>query len=510
MMKFGEYLLSKGDIKALDIEEALCSQKFHKERIGRLLKDLGKIDEAKLNLRLKEFLNSKLDISRIELEKILSANNLNQDEKKLFFEQKILIYKKSSSSITILSTRFDDQLIKNIKSKTGLVTKLHIIDRKIFNSLFKKYNRNFFECLRKNKNNHDVEVVKQSPFESFFDDLLVEAKRSSASDIHIESKDDGLQVRLRILGELKLYKNLTKNHRDIFINTVFRKVKLDPSVRDISQDSRASFPEHNFDVRVNYTPMITNSKIVLRILDYDRSFDLNKTGLSSEAVNKLLEASKFSSGVIIISGPTGSGKTTTLYSLISSLNKESVNISTLEDPVEYRLEGINQVHVSGRMSFAAGLRAFLRQDPDIILIGEIRDQETARLCFQAASTGHIVISTLHSNSAIDVIERLKGLGVEEHLIYSTMRYSGAQRLLKKLCPSCSTKTSSNHQRLRNSNGCKKCINGIIGRVPILESLNTVEINNYFKKGIKPAQDLKSIAVNLHQTGLIEKEEVLRL
>jgi protein transport protein HofB len=292
---------------------------------------------------------------------------------------------------------------------------------------------------------------------------------------------------------------LGKEHREALINKVKWLTNLDLSISGRPQDGRATYYGLHLNLRVNAIPTRHGDKIVIRILDQDKEFDIHKSGLPENVVEDLIRIANLPNGLLIISGPTGSGKTTTLYGLINSLDHERRNITTLEDPSEYELQGVTQTEIGKNLSFASALKALLRQDPDVILLGEIRDEETARLSFKIANTGHLVITTLHSNGAIESIERLKTMGIDPFSIESCLRLTGAQRLVKKLCPSCSTSVSRKHlsqdeeslgpleeklgrgnYRQKNNEGCDKCTKGIIGRLPVLEYATHDEIHSYFK------------------------------
>lgn len=322
------------------------------------------------------------------------------------------------------------------------------------------------------------------PYAKLLNDLVVDAKTKGASDIHIEPTELGVDFRLRIDGDLILYKAIDLEHRESLILEVKRIFGLSIGVSGKPQDGRASLPSARLDLRVSLLPTHFGEKIVMRLLNLDASFNLLDLGFLKNEQDTLEKALQYEDGVIVISGPTGSGKTRTLYALLKALNPKRLNIVTLEDPIEYRIEGLNQVQVNRKMSFADALRSVLRQDPDVILVGEIRDSETAKLCFQAAETGHLVFTTLHANGALEVIERLIGLGVEKMVLESNLRLSIAQRLEQKLCPVCCKNASQkmmdfygsknlldNHQmqlRHRNENGCPNCNNGIHGRIPCIE------------------------------------------
>ena len=233
---------------------------------------------------------------------------------------------------------------------------------------------------------------------------------------------------------------------------------------------------------------------------------------AKKAVRKALTAEN---GVCLITGPTGSGKTTLLYSALAALDRRGLNIVSIEDPVEYTFPGITQIQVSPRLSFADSLRAILRQDPDVILVGEVRDRETAELCFQAAATGHLVLSTLHANSAVDVTRRLQGLGLSLDTINSSLRFSSAQRLLPQICSRCSEPVTDESVAplvrpmldgatfRRRSVGCSSCRNGLTGMVPILEYINWQESDSRV-----PAQSLKELALTRAAHGEVDAYEAM--
>ncbi|MCP3930866.1 MAG: Flp pilus assembly complex ATPase component [Oligoflexia bacterium] len=367
------------------------------------------------------------------------------------------------------------------------------------------------------KETNEEMLSNKSPYTSLFRDSLKKALEVKASDVHIEPLVDGLNIRIRQNGDLLIFKNLEKEHRQSFIQEVKRLSNLSIAISNKPQDSRLSLPSWNLSLRVNSTPTIYGEKIVLRLLDMTTDFNLETSNLSQNAISDLESAAKEKNGVIIVSGPTGSGKTRTLFSLLNSLDRKKLNIVSLEDPVEYTFKGINQIEIKKSLSFADGLRAILRQDPDVILVGEIRDHETADLCFKAAATGHLVISTLHANSATKVVERLMNMGVEEYMLRSNLKFSAAQRLLKKVCPHCSSDSSKdevdqlnnelmiNLTRLRQrSSGCNYCSEGIIGRIPVMEYLTKDEINN----NSSPRRSFLNELEEKASLGVIDKMEVI--
>lgn len=319
----------------------------------------------------------------------------------------------------------------------------------------------------------------ENPYASLYWDMIAQAKKEGASDVHIQPERDEVKIRFRVNGELILWKKIALVHKTSFLQEAKRLSQCSMAVSLRAQDSRISIPELRLDIRVNLVPTIHGEKLVLRLLDQSRLFDLNAMNLEYDAIAAVQRALAHGTGVSLITGPTGSGKTTLLYSALEALDRSGLNVVTIEDPVEYTFPGITQVQVSQKLGFADALRAMLRQDPDVILVGEVRDRETAELCFQAAATGHLVLSTLHANSASEVTGRLQGLGVREDQITSCLRFASSQRLLAKLCEGCRCPLPEQERQgfsadvpgvlwKRNKDGCAKCCRGIVGRLPIFE------------------------------------------
>jgi len=286
------------------------------------------------------------------------------------------------------------------------------------------------------------EFTKKS--DDFLVSLIGEARDLSSSDIHIETYEERCRVRIRIDGLLIERYTLNKSEYPALINKIKIKANLDISEKRLPQDGRIFFNHegHKFDIRVSVLPTLHGEKIVLRLLSNDATdIDIRQLGFGEKELNDYREGIKKPNGIVLISGPTGSGKTTTLYATLKILNKETTNILTVEDPIEYTLEGINQVQLkeSIGLTFASALRTFLRQDPDVIMLGEIRDGETAQMAIRAALTGHLVLSTIHTNSAWGTISRLVDMGVPPFLVASTLNTSVAQRLVRLLCTECKRK-----------------------------------------------------------------------
>jgi type IV pilus assembly protein PilB len=296
------------------------------------------------------------------------------------------------------------------------------------------------------RNSHSHATIKQVSSgnvktDDFLPMLIAEAKNLGSSDIHIEVYEEKCRVRIRIDGLLIERYTISKTDYPSLINKIKIKASLDISEKRLPQDGRIFFNSegHKFDIRVSVLPTLHGEKIVLRLLSNDAAnIDIERLGFNKRELEDYLEGIKKPHGIILISGPTGSGKTTTLYATLKILNKEKANIITIEDPIEYTLEGVNQVQLkeSIGLTFAGALRSFLRQDPDVIMLGEIRDGETAQMAIRAALTGHLVLSTIHTNSAWGTISRLTDMGVPSFLLASTLNTTVAQRLIRLLCVEC--------------------------------------------------------------------------
>lgn len=284
------------------------------------------------------------------------------------------------------------------------------------------------------------EVIKASaPITKTVASLLKNAIESGVSDIHIEAEEHNTKVRYRLDGQLSTELILPAGQHSAIVARIKVLAKLKLDERRKPQDGRfpARIANRTVDFRVSTMPTFFGEKVVIRILDPEAGVKkLDNTGMSEHHIKTLRKALTMSHGIILVTGPTGSGKTTTLYSMLAEIDKEGKNVISLEDPVEYKMKGVNQsqVHPEIGYTFANGLRSILRQDPDVIMVGEIRDKETARLAIQAALTGHLVLATLHTNSSIGVIPRLVDMGVDPYLIAPTLRLAIAQRLVRKLCP----------------------------------------------------------------------------
>ena len=313
--------------------------------------------------------------------------------------------------------------------------------------------------------------AEEAPVVKLVDLIIRQAIDERASDIHIEPFKDRISLRYRIDGKLYEIPPPARHLHLPIISRVKILAKLDIAEKRLPQDGAIMVKIENrpIDLRVSTIPTIYGEKVVLRILDRSSIvLDLNQLGADPKQLELLRKAMKCPYGLIFLTGPTGSGKTTTLYAMLSEIKSPTKNIVTVEDPVEYKLDGINQVQVKSEigLTFASALRSFLRQDPDVMLVGEVRDLETAQICIRSALTGHIVLSTLHTNDAPSAINRLIDIGVEPHLITPSLLAVVAQRLLRKLCPDCKEAYESSSEQLKSiklksdliyrPRGCPKC------------------------------------------------------
>jgi type II secretory ATPase GspE/PulE/Tfp pilus assembly ATPase PilB-like protein len=332
----------------------------------------------------------------------------------------------------------------------------------------------------KNKTTKLKDGIDEDIIIELVDQLLYEAISVGASDIHLEPGKNEMRVRYRIDGVLHDQKTLHKDQCGLALSRLKVLASLDIAEKRIPQDGKMTvefYPEkkstkpREIDLRISTFPSLYGEKMVLRILDRtQQTRSLDSLGMNKNILDHVRDLIKKQNGFFLVTGPTGSGKTTTLYAILSLLNKEDKNIVTMEDPIEYNIEGImqSQINEKAGFTFEKGLRSLLRQDPDIILIGEIRDKETAQIAIEAAQTGHLVLSTLHTNDAAGAVTRLLDMGVEPFLITAALSGVLAQRLTRTLCNDCKTKESEGF----TAKGCANCFNmGYKGRCGIFEWLS---------------------------------------
>jgi type IV pilus assembly protein PilB len=414
------------------------------------------------------------------------------------------IYKHGKALSLAMSDPTDMFALNDLKFITGLDIKPMVATENSLAAAIDKYYRaqdNFDELMKdlgegeielvedKAEDDEGAEEAEQAPVIKFVNSMIADAVHKQASDIHVEPSEKVFRVRFRIDGTLQEVIKQPAKMKSAIISRLKIMAELDISEKRVPQDGRIKIRVDNktIDIRVSTLPTIFGEKVVMRILDKGNlALDLTRFGFEQTSLDNFIKAIEAPYGMVLVTGPTGSGKTTTLYSALARINKPEVNIMTAEDPVEYNIEGINQVHVNEDigLSFAKALRAFLRQDPNIIMVGEIRDSETASIATKAALTGHLVLSTVHTNDAPSTIDRLVDMGVEPFLVAASVNLVLAQRLVRKVCSKCKQPVEVHAEALRElgipqaearnirffkGRGCPACNNtGYAGRHGLYE------------------------------------------
>ena len=372
--------------------------------------------------------------------------------------------------------------------------------------------------------------MTKTPIVNVVDDIIANASKAGASDIHFDPRENSLMVRIRIDGDLQDYTEIPKIYERNLITRIKLIANMNITESRLPQDGsiKGNIKGINLETRVSTLPTNEGEKCVIRILDYSRSLEgIGSLGFNEDNFKKLKKMIAEPNGIILITGATGSGKSTTVYSILQVLNKKETNIITVEDPIEMNLEGLNQVQVNSEigLDFATVLRSILRQDPNVILIGEIRDSETAKIAVRASITGHLVLSTIHTNNSLSTIERLLDMNVERYLLSSALSGIISQKLAKMICPHCRIKEKTTPYQKKvfkmaldkdvdeiynaNPEGCDKCNNGYHGRIAIQEVLMiNDEIRNALNEESLEKDDLnklvyKSDVITMLQDGLLK-------
>lgn len=381
--------------------------------------------------------------------------------------------------------------------------------------------RNYPKARSGNQNGHIPGQISNK--EQFILSVIEEALQEGSSDIHFEVQEKQARVRYRIDGNLVDKYQIPSIEYPAFVNAIKIKAELDIAEKRLPQGGRIFFKQNEIgvDIRVSIIPTIHGEKVVFRLLNKDSSaIDLERVGFNFEQLEAYRNGFMQSHGLVLISGPTGSGKTTTLYATLKQLNTKDKNILTIEDPIEYTLEGINQVQLKEGigLTFPLALRTFLRQDPDIIMVGEIRDPETAQIAIRSALTGHLVLSTIHTNSAWGIVSRLMDMGVPEYLISATLNVAVAQRLVRLLCPDCKESSWKDQSTIQQympdwegqayeAKGCPQCnFTGFKGRRALFEVLG---MNDSLRQQIKNKEvDQKPYEESNEADSLVEQARAI--
>jgi type IV pilus assembly protein PilB len=558
--RVGEILIKEGLITSSDLEKAMEYQKKNGGKLGDILVNMGLITAKEIAAAL----GKQLGIPFVSLSTGGLKPDKDQNLERLIpvdFARKNLVLpiSRNYNSLTVaLVDPLDFILIDNLKKITGCeINSVITIKEDILEAIDEFYGPRdeFKEAIEKSyKIERESETIEEEEEKLSLDRLIAKAEEAPvvklvdlvirqaieerASDIHIEPYEGKLRLRYRVDGVLHEKPPPSPHLGLAIVSRIKILAKLDIAEKRLPQDGAfmIKFGEKLIDFRVSIIPTIYGEKVVVRILDRSAlPLDLNKLGLKSNQSEIFRNAIHNPYGLIFLTGPTGSGKTTTLYAALQELNSPEKNIITIEDPVEYRLEGINQVQVKPQigLTFANALRSFLRQDPDIILVGEVRDLETAEICVRSALTGHLVLSTLHTNDAASAITRLMDIGIQPYLLNPSLVIVAAQRLVRRLCPDCKEAYEPTPDIIETMHikkdlifkpkGCESCNQtGYKGRIAMFELIPIdSDIRSLISKKT-PASEIKKYAkskgfdtlwdsgIKLVEEGITSLEEVLRV
>lgn len=518
-MEFMEYLLDQGVVNHEDYKKAEnYADKFSIKAIEAIfIKNIDARDE--ILKAYSDFYKAKysesIDIAKIS--DILPANFLR--------ERNILPISTENGKIELgISNPFDINTVKDIEFITGMDVSVHLLKERVIKDILDKFlpandievddiQEETIEILSDKAANDKIRNVDlknlayQPPIIRLVNIILIEAIRKGVTDVHIEPQKDFLLVRFRLDGHLQTYAKLSAKLAQSIISRIKVIAKMDIAERRKPQDGSLSLivETKEVDLRINTIPSLYGEKCVIRLLDKSKfDISLSNLGYGENASAKLKQMTSKPYGIIFVCGPTGSGKTTTLYSLLKEVKTTEKNIITVEDPIEYKIESITQVQINekGGVDFPSALRAILRQDPDVILIGEIRDNETAKIAVQAALTGHLVLSTIHTNDALSVFSRLTSMGISPNLVADSVIGIVAQRLVRKVCPYCSDIVSADNKLIEQSGlithgfeqvkakGCSKCSGtGYHGRTVVYEM---IDVDEHLKEMILEEKDKQSM------------------
>ena len=490
--KLGKILTDEGLITGEQLDNALTLQNGKNKKLGKVLIELGYVNE----IQVAETLTKQLSLKLVDCNNYTPSIEVLSLVPKATAERKLVLplEQKGTTLMIAMANPLDWETIEDLSFETGLKITVGISsENNILNAIERFYGSvdDTWDVLKELPSYDGVEFVKeefddekqQVNFQSLYQNseappivrlvtmIIADAVNYGASDIHIEPREKNVQVRYRTDGALKNIQSYPKQIQDAVISRIKIISTLDITNRRFPQDGRSALrlEKKNVDLRISTLPSIYGEKVVIRLLDPTTGLiPLSKLGISEHILKPLIEVFSRPQGMLLVTGPTGSGKTTTLYSILQQLRTETKNIITLEDPVEYKLAEITQVGINDDIgfTFANALRSVLRQDPDIVMVGEIRDLDTAEIGARAALTGHFVLSTLHTNDTVSTISRLIDIGLEPFLINSAVSGVLAQRLIRTICPACKTSAAPPEEAAKfdlppikeyyRGTGCDKC------------------------------------------------------
>ncbi len=527
-LRLGDLLVNSGKIKDEQLEFALQVQKEQKKKLGETLIELDFVTERDII----EVLEFQLGIPQVDLEKYYIEPDVPHLIAEAFARSNLLIpIKRDGMRLAVaMSDPLNILVINDLEIVTGLEVEPKIATEKdIRNAIDQFYSRRsaeeaaeeFTKEYKLEQDNIDKELLKEinkAPVVRLVNTIVVQAAQSRASDIHIEPAEEYLRIRFRIDGDLQEVMKPAKQTHGAIVTRIKIMAKLDIAERRIPQDGRIEInvKGRELDLRVSTIPTIHGEKVVIRLQDRTTFLKpIDSLGLNDANYKAFQEILKARNGIVLVTGPTGSGKSTSLYAMLNELNEAKRNVMTVEDPVEYRMDGITQSQVNPKagFSFPEGLRSMLRQDPDVIMVGEIRDTETAEIAVRAAITGHVVLSTLHTNNAIATINRLVDMGIKPYLVSSSIVAIVSQLLVKQICTSCKVpyipepvelemlglKNLDLNVEFYKGTGCPHCKQtGYRGRTPIFEVL---QFDNDIRQMITDGKSSNEIKRMLSSKGI---------
>ncbi|MBC8402126.1 MAG: Flp pilus assembly complex ATPase component TadA [Candidatus Marinimicrobia bacterium] len=529
--QLGQILIDAGIIDSNQLEEALQYKRDHNVYFGKAIIAMGLLTEKELV----ETLSDQLELPFLDLMSFEIQNDvLKLVEEKLTQHYKIMPIFNIGSSLTIAtSDPLNVEVIDELSQKTGMEINLVLATESDIEQAIDLY-YGAAKYVSRMETKGGVEKAPRVVSQEISEDteiieavnmLFNEAMKIGASDIHLEPREQDVRIRFRVDGVLQQYYTVPKASMSPFISRVKILAGMDIAESRKPQDGRFTHKDRDnkIDVRTSTFPTSNGEKAVMRILDESRGkIELHKLGFSDDMLKEWRRVIHIPNGIILVSGPTGSGKTTTLYATLNLINSVEVNLMTIEDPIEYKLGNINQAQVNPKagLSFATALRSMLRQDPDIIMVGEMRDVETIELTIRAALTGHLVFSTIHTNDAASSFTRVLDMGIDAFLVSSSVRAILAQRLIRLLCPRCKQEveptvnllkligfTGDFKGQLFKPVGCVHCRNsGYFGRAGVFELLIPNEeimelVNRHAVASEIEEAAVRNGMVTLHQTAL---------
>lgn len=504
--QFLEFLAAKDLISQEAMTRVWAAHAHTKQPLDIIVRELGLLAEGRFSSELADFLDAKTfsDFSIIDDERLLERIG------HAFAAEKAIVPLRVGSATTelVVADPFDLNALNAVSYLFETDLELLISPRNAIEEYLRGKNREAADTANASSDDDQVDngdvdrlldVARQAPVIKFVSKIVQKAVDAKVTDIHIEPQADLVQIRFRQDGVLAIVETVGKSLQAGITSRIKILAKLNIAERRLAQDGRLRMAVRGqeVDCRVSVMPSIHGETIVLRILDRSNvRLDLRDLGYDLPAAAKLVDMVNRPNGIVLITGPTGSGKTTTLYSLLHEIDRVNLKIFTIEDPVEYRIAGITQLQIDPGigLTFASALRSVLRQDPDIILVGEIRDRETAQIAIQSALTGHLVLSTLHTNSAIGAISRLQDMGIEGYLLEATLRGVVSQRLLRRACSTC------HGSKVTDMVACPSCRGtGFHGRQVTYEIL---EITDDIRQAIVSSTMQKDIELIAREGGML--------